>query len=54
MREEIDQVIGSKSDITNEDVCKLNYTSKLLEHTLRLWATSQYIVENLFRELSYK
>jgi cytochrome P450 len=37
MREEIDQVIGSKNDITYEDVCKLNYTSNVLKETLRLW-----------------
>ena len=37
LRNEIDQVLGSKNDIDNEDLSKLTYLSCVYKETLRLW-----------------
>ena len=37
MREEIDTVLGSRSEITEEDLNKLVYTSCVIKEALRKW-----------------
>jgi cholesterol 24(S)-hydroxylase len=37
LKEEINQVIGSRRTITNEDLTKLNYVKNVFKETLRLW-----------------
>ena len=38
MREEIDLVLGSRNEVTNEDLINLNYLSCVIKETLRLWS----------------
>lgn len=37
LREEVDQVLGSKSEITNADLIKLEYTNCVFKEALRMW-----------------
>lgn len=37
IRNELNEVLGSRSDITSEDLTKLQYTSLVYRETLRLW-----------------
>ena len=37
MREEVDRVIGSKSQITHDDLLELEYTSCVFKEALRKW-----------------
>jgi cytochrome P450 len=43
LQQEIDQVIGSKQNITFEDTLNLKYTSMVYKETLRLWNPAQLI-----------
>ncbi|CAL1586034.1 unnamed protein product [Knipowitschia caucasica] len=40
VRKEVDEVIGMKREINNEDLGKLNYLSQVLQETLRLYPTA--------------
>ena len=37
LRKEIDEAIGSKTELDFDDIAKLNYTSCVYKETLRLW-----------------
>ena len=37
MREEIDQIVGKKMQLTYDDIAKLEYTSSVYKETLRMW-----------------
>lgn len=37
IREELDRVIGSRTNITNDDLANLHYTNCVYKETLRLW-----------------
>ena len=38
LREELDEVLGSRLEINYEDLPKLKYTSCVIKETLRLWS----------------
>ena len=37
LREEVDRVLGSRNEVTNEDLANLKYTSCVIKETLRKW-----------------
>ena len=47
MRVEIDNLIGSKSEITNEDLFNLPYVSCVIKESLRLWPPASGGVRNV-------
>ncbi|XP_039599241.1 cholesterol 24-hydroxylase-like [Polypterus senegalus] len=56
LRAEVDEVIGSKRDVDNEDLYKLTYMSQVLKESLRLyppapgtsrWINEDYVIEGI-------
>jgi cytochrome P450 len=37
VRKEIDEILGTRTTITNEDLVKMNYTNCVYKEALRLW-----------------
>ena len=38
LRKEIDQILGSRTSINQEDLSEMNYTSAVIKETLRKWS----------------
>ena len=43
LREEIDSVIGSKQEITSDDLSKMKYLNSVIKETLRKWSITPLI-----------
>lgn len=47
MREEIDLVLGSRNEVTNDDLINLKYLSCVIKETLRLWSPANGSVREI-------
>ena len=46
-RKEIDDQVGAKSELTNDDINNLTYVNCVIKETLRKWPTGTTIVRNV-------
>ncbi len=51
LREELDSVLGSRSNITPDDLAKMQYTLCVYKETLRLWPPIPEIGRCISREI---
>ena len=52
MRDEIDSVLGERTEITFSDVEKLKYTSAVFKETLRKWSTVPAVRRTLVNKVN--